>query len=119
MVTFNVNDLKDMNARIGIFSDFLRSENVCDDDIFASKLVSSELIANVILHGGESAHFLGELFPDAIRITVTSPNQKDISLLTSLPDVFAERGRGLYIIRCFGEIERIKEGLRVLIKLHI
>lgn len=118
MVNFTVDDLKEMNTALKVFAEFLQSANVCDDDIFASKLVSSELIANVILHGGKKAEFFGELLSDKIRITVKSDFPKDFNLLTPLPDVFAERGRGLYIIRSFGDIERVEEGLSVVIKLH-
>ena len=43
-----------------------------------------------------------------------------VNIRTEVPDVFAESGRGLYIIRCFGEIEPAEEGgLTVCIKRHI
>lgn len=118
MVTFTVDDLKEMNTALKAFAEFLRSANVSDDDVFASKLVSSELIANALVHGGKRAEFFGELLPGEICITVKSDLNGNFNLRTPLPDVFAERGRGLYIIRSFGEIERVEEGLRVIIKLH-
>ena len=44
MVTFKVNDLKNMNSQLKAFSEFLRLGGAGDDDIFASRLVSCELI---------------------------------------------------------------------------
>lgn len=118
MVTFKVSNLKNMNAELRAFSDFLRSVNVGDDDIFASRLVSCELITNVIRHSGEVASFTGELLADKIAITVTAHSLSGLDLNPTLPDVFAESGRGLYIVKsiCYGDIEECDGGLRVYIK---
>ncbi len=53
LITFKVDNLKNMNAELKSFADFLRLSGADDDDIFASKLVSCELITNVIRHGGD------------------------------------------------------------------
>ena len=116
MVTFKVSDLKNMNAELRAFADFLRSVDATDDEIFASRLVSCELITNVIRHSGETALFTGELLPDKILITVTAQSLSGLNLNPSLPDVFAESGRGLYIVKSIGEIEEYDGGLRVYIK---
>ena len=120
LITFKVDNLKNMNAELKSFADFLRLSGADDDDIFASKLVSCELITNVIRHSGEEAEFFAELFPDRIQITVVAKGLDGVNIRTEVPDVFAESGRGLYIIRCFGEIEPAEEGgLTVCIKRHI
>lgn len=119
MITFKVSDLKNMNTELKAFADFLRTKDLDDENIFESKLVSCELITNVIRHGGETAEFCGELLPDKIVITVTAEGQEGFNLFTGLPDVYAESGRGLFIVRsiCLGDIERCENGgLRVYIK---
>lgn len=98
MVSFKVENLKNMNAQLKAFTDFLRSCDIDENDVFLCRLVSCELISNVIIHGGESADFKGELLDDKISISVTAESQRDINLTPSRPDVFAESGRGLYII---------------------
>ena len=55
MITFKVDDLKEMSASLKAFAEALRGFGVAEEDIFASRLVSSELISNVIIHGGEGA----------------------------------------------------------------
>ena len=94
MISFRVENLKNMNAQLKAFLDFLRSLDVPEDDVFFSRLVACELIANVLRHGGEAAAFTGELLSDKISITVTAESQKNVNLTPSLPDVFAENGRG-------------------------
>lgn len=119
MITFKVDNLKKMNIELGAFVDFLKAQNISDEDVFLSRLVSCELISNVIRHGGDIAEFKGELMVDKISITVTAQSQSDINLTPSKPSVFAEGGRGLYIINAvsMNGIERGEGGeLRVYIK---
>lgn len=106
-----------MNTELKGFADFLRSNHIDDDDIFASRLVSCELITNVIRHSGEAADFKGELLPDKIIVTVTAKSLDGIELPADIPDVFAESGRGLYIVKSFGKIEKSGNGsFKVFIK---
>ena len=119
MITFKVDNLKNMNAELSAFADFLRAENIADEDVFLSRLVSCELISNVIRHSGGTAEFKGELLVDKISITVTARSQSDINLTPPRPDVLSEGGRGLYIINAvsMGGIERGENGeLKVFIK---
>ena len=119
MVNFKVDNLKNMKSELKAFADFLKAEGVADDDIFAGKLVSCELITNVIRHGRDEAEFKGELASDRIIITVYADSFKNVDLSRTAPDVFAESGRGLYIVKslCCGEIERGESGeIKVVIK---
>lgn len=100
MVSFKVDNLKNMNAELKVFLDFLRAEGVCDDDIFASRLVACELITNVIRHGGDEACFTGCLQEGSIEITVTAESLRGLNLNRPIPDIFCENGRGLYIVNC-------------------
>ena len=99
MITFKVDNLKNMNACLEHFLQFLRSADVSDDDVFDCRLVSCELITNVLRHLGESANFEGALSGDSITISVSSENTDGTKLPATLPDVFAESGRGLYIVK--------------------
>lgn len=108
MINFKVDDLKLMSRQLSSFAEYLKLNSVSDDDVFSSRLVSSELISNVIRHGGGSAEFSASLLPDKIVITVVSKSFRGVSFDCPAPDVFSESGRGLYIVRslAYGEIER-------------
>ena len=119
IVKFRVDNLKNMTEQLKEFSEFLRSCEIAEEEVFLSRLVSCELISNVIRHGGEAADFIGELLSDRISITVTADSQKNLNLNPARPDVFAESGRGLYIINevSMSGIERGEKGeLRVYIR---
>lgn len=120
MITFKVDDLKEMSARLKTFAEDLRGCGVAEEDVFATRLVSSELISNVIIHGGEGAELKCELSEDKICISVLSPSFKGVNLSPPKPDVLQENGRGMYIVKsiCLGEIERCDDGVKVFIKLH-
>ena len=121
MINFKVDNLKNMGSQIKTFVDFLRLSGADDEDIFASKLVSCELITNVIRHGGDEAEFTGVLSGDEITITVTAESFKNLDITRPAPDVFAESGRGLYIIRSIcSDIERGDRGeIKVIIRRHV
>ena len=112
MITFKVDNLKNMNAQVGVFADFLKTQEISDEDVFLSRLVSCELISNAIRHGGDIAEFKGELLTDKISISVTAESQKGINLVTPKPDILSEGGRGLYIINAvsLNGIERGENG---------
>jgi anti-sigma regulatory factor (Ser/Thr protein kinase) len=119
MITFKVDNLKTMNIDLGESAKFLRGEGFSDDDIFACKLVSCELITNVIRHGGDEAYFMGSATDKGINITVSADSLKGVDLKGDPPDIFAESGRGLYIVKSFitGDIERGESGeIKVYIK---
>ena len=118
MISFKVDSLKNMSSQLQTFTEFLRLSGADDEDIFASKLVSCELITNVIRHGGDSAEFSGSLSGDTIIITVTAESFKGLDITRPAPDVFAESGRGLYIVKSIcSDIERGERGeIKVVIK---
>ena len=120
MISFKIDNLKNMGPHLKTFADFLRLSGADDEDIFASKLVSCELITNVIRHGGDEAEFTGSLSGDTIMITVTAESFKNLDLTRPAPDVFAESGRGLYIIKSIcSDIERGERGeIKVIIRRH-
>ena len=119
MVTFKVDDLKQMNERLRAFADYLRSESVKEEDVFASRIVSCELISNVIIHGGGCADFCGELLSDFIKIAVNAAGFDGVNISPPMPDVLAENGRGMYIVRSICTlVEKTDTGIRVLVKRH-
>ncbi len=97
MIGFRIDNLKSMTAKLEQLVEYLRSENISDDSVFFSRLVSCELISNAVRHSG-FAEFSCELLPDRIAVTVYSPIEGKIDLDPPRPPVFAESGRGLYII---------------------
>jgi anti-sigma regulatory factor (Ser/Thr protein kinase) len=120
MITFEVDDLKKMNSALQNFLNFLAGEDVCEDDLFDSRLVSCELITNVVRHCGEIARFSGDKNGNRIVIKVSSKNTSGCVIKPTLPDVFAESGRGLYIVNtiCHGDVKIVGNEIRAVIRIN-
>lgn len=98
MITFEVDDLKKMNADLLRFAAYLEERGADADAVFDSRLVSCELITNVLRHCGGTAKFEGVLADGEILITVSASQSSGKIVVPALPEVLAESGRGLYIV---------------------
>jgi hypothetical protein len=119
MITFTVENLKALNGALADLVAYLQEEHVPDETQYISKLVSCELITNVIRHCGEAATFTSGVKGHFVEIKVASKSDKGALPSPSLPDVFAENGRGLYIVKslCYGDI--LSDGYSVQVKIEI
>ena len=67
--------------------------------MFDCRLVSCELITNVLRHCGGTACFSGEMSGGEIIITVGAASPSGEICVPDLPEAIAESGRGLYIVK--------------------
>lgn len=98
MIEFVVCGIDEMNGELNKFVSFLQSAEVDDDAVFYSRLVSCELITNVLRHCSGEAQFSAELTDSGVKITVCASAPSGKIAIPTLPDVLAESGRGLYIV---------------------
>lgn len=98
MIIFEVDDIRNMNAELAQFLDYLQELGVDEDALFDSRLVSCELITNVLRHCGGSACFSGTFDNGEIVITVCASKPSGKICVPDLPSALAEGGRGLYIV---------------------
>jgi len=97
-VKLTVAEIGSMNTELARFLEYLRREEVDEDDVFDSRLVSCELITNAIRHCGSAAFFTGTLTESDIKISVCAKSPGGVIAVPPLPDVLSESGRGLYIV---------------------
>ncbi|MGN1373549.1 MAG: hypothetical protein ACI4VK_05865 [Candidatus Coproplasma sp.] len=98
MIEFVVCEIDEMNGELNRFVNYLQSAQVDDDAVFYSRLVSCELITNVLRHCSGFAKFVAELNESGVKITVCASQPSGRITIPTLPDVLAESGRGLYIV---------------------
>lgn len=103
MIEFVVCGIDEMNGELNRFVKYLQSANVDDDAVFYSRLVSCELITNVLRHCSSSAELTAELTDSGVKITVCASAPSGIIAIPALPDVLAESGRGLYIVNAVSD----------------
>lgn len=117
MIKFELDDIRDLNARLNCFIDYLENFGVDDDGVFYSRLVACELLTNALRHSGGTACFSG-LFSDGdVVITVRTDKAVDGLKIPSLPDALQESGRGLYIINAVSDGNVVFEGGNVTVTL--
>ena len=107
MITFEVDDFSNMNLQLKRFISYLEENGVDGDKVFDSRLVSCELITNVLRHCCCKANFSGVIDGGEIIITVCAAKPAGSFVVPELPEVLAEGGRGLYIVKALsgGNIE--------------
>jgi anti-sigma regulatory factor (Ser/Thr protein kinase) len=87
-----------MQTEIEKLCEFLFREQIPSDSIFDSKLVASELVANVIKHSGGIASLHTEVRDGAIHLKIVSSNPYPLPEKGVCSDVYAENGRGLFLV---------------------
>ncbi len=103
MIEFVVNGIDQMNGELNAFVELLRKAEVDEDAVFYSRLVSCELITNVLRHCSGAAEFYSELSESGVKITVCASSPQGVIAVPALPDVLAESGRGLYIVNAVSD----------------
>lgn len=117
MITFEVDDLKEMNAGLARFLRYLKDLDVDEDAVFDSRLISCELITNVLRHCGGSACFSGVYDNGEIVITVCATKPAGEICVPDLPSALAEGGRGLYIVNAISGGNVLISGGNVTVKI--
>lgn len=95
------------------------AESVPEDKVFDSKLVASELLSNVLQHGGGRAYFRVSLIGNAIEISVKGSNGFRPPEKSACSGVTEECGRGLFLVDAVCETRRYSEqdGICVVIRI--
>ncbi len=91
-----------------------------EETIFNSKLVATELLSNVLQHGGGRAQFRVERRGDEICICVQCDKKFRPPEKSACADLYAECGRGLFLVDAFCERRTYteEEGITVFLKVQ-
>ena len=116
---YDVIDLETMHGAIAEFCRFLETENVSQGSIFDCRLVASELLANVLQHAKAQAKLSGRIEDGRIYVTVYSSVAYTPPTQTVLTDVYAERGRGLFLVDSVCEERETIDGKEITVKIRI
>lgn len=107
---YRIKDVLAMREAIAEFCAFLAREKVPADSVFNSKLVVSELVGNVLRHTDDEATFHGEVKDGFIELSVFSNGAFTPPSTSKQADVYAEHGRGLFLVDKFCVERTAKDG---------
>ncbi len=114
-----VKKLTDLQDAINRLCEFLEEWEVPYDNVFDSKLVVSELVSNALKHTKGVATFESEVTDGFIKIKVSSsvaftPPEKSVC-----SDVYAEHGRGLFLVDSVCESRTMNEKGEIVVTIKV
>lgn len=117
---FEIENYETMQSAITQFCRFLNELSVSPESVFDSKLVASELVGNVLRHSNGRATLRGEVQNGFIELTVLSTEQYTPPTQSRKAEVYAESGRGLFLVDAVCERRSLTDegGIFVKIKLR-
>lgn len=101
------------------WTEFLAKEQVQGDAVFNSKLIIDELAGNVIKHTRGEASVKGKVEDGYIRLQVYSSVPYTLPKESFCSEVFAENGRGLFIVDrlCSSRTNTEDGGIEIIIQI--
>ncbi len=113
-------EIDDYNALRSALQQMCRAfeKELSEETVFNSRLVATELLSNVLQHGGGRAKFRVERAGGEIRISVQCENAYRPPEKSVNADLLSERGRGLFIVDAYCERRTYseKDGITVFLK---
>ncbi len=97
-MVFEIKDYDSFKRSVGEFCEYLLSLKIGEERVFDSRLVVHELLGNVLQHSGGSAWLRVELSEGGIELYIRAEKIFCPPSVGTCPELFAERGRGLYLV---------------------
>ncbi len=95
---FEVRDYETMQKSIADFCRFLTGFGVSAEGIFDCRLVANELLGNVLRHAKGKANLSGRIEDGYVVLSVRSSVSFVPPKESRCSDVYAEHGRGLFLV---------------------
>ena len=108
-----------LQAAMERLCEFLQNRNVPKDNVFDSKLVVCELIGNVLKHSKGVATLESEVADGLIRIKISSSSMFIPPEKSVCSDVYAEHGRGLFLVDSVCESRVVTDDGDILVTIKI
>jgi anti-sigma regulatory factor (Ser/Thr protein kinase) len=120
MNRWKVNNYIALKQMLKEWTAFLQEEQVFSDAIFNSKLVIDELAGNIIKHAKGEAEVKGKVENGFILLQIHSTKPYIPPKETVCSEVFAESGRGLFIVDkiCYSRTSTNDGGIEIRIKIE-
>lgn len=116
---FKVKNYATLQEALEGLCDFLVSQNVGQESIFDSKLVACELLGNVLKYAKGEAGLRGEIKEDFIELKVLSESFFALPDKIECSGLFAESGRGLFLVNTLCEEQVFAEKDGILARIRI
>ena len=119
MVVIKIKSNAALQAALAELTNFLMCAGICEEQIFDSKLVACELLGNVLRHTDEETGLQSEIKDGYIQLKILSRTFFPLPEKIRCSGLFAEHGRGLFLVNELseGKIFSEEDGIRVLLRI--
>ena len=116
---FEINGYEGLREATAALCAYLLEKGVSQDRTFDCRLVVNELVGNVLKHSGVAAKLESAIKDGFVEITVRSSVQFIPPQISKCSGVYAENGRGLYLVDFVSERRTVgyESGITVRIKI--
>lgn len=117
---FKVKDYAALQEALSALCAFLEGCQIPKERVFDAKLVACELMGNALKYAGGETGVESEVRDGYIQLKIYSKHFFAPPKTVACADLFAEHGRGLYLVNklCKGQIIAEKDGIRVLMNIQ-
>ena len=116
---FEIKNYPSLQQSVEELCAYLMQHGVSSESIFDCKLVAYELLGNALRHAKESATLQGEVQEGYIQLKIQSKGVRLPKEGQACAEVYAEHGRGLFLINTLcTECLELEEGVLLRIKLE-
>ena len=108
---FLINGYEELKNATATLCAELAGYGVEKNAVFDCRLVITELVGNILKHGDGQARLSVEVTQECVLITVSSPQKFIPPKISRCSGVYAESGRGLFLVDYYSEQRTVtKEG---------
>ena len=100
---FSIHGYEELKNATATLCAELTGYGVDKNAIFDCRLVITELVGNILKHGDGQARLEVEVTQESVLITVASPQKFTPPKISCCSGVYAESGRGLFLVDCYSE----------------
>lgn len=118
-MVYKIHDYNDFKSAIDEICAMLSSHAVSTEKVYDCRLISHELIANVLQHSVGGATLKVGLEKEFVLICVKAEQVYCPPLKAECPEVNAERGRGIFLVDSFSAERTFTEDGEIVVKVSI
>lgn len=118
-MVYLIENYDDFKNAIDEICAILSSHAISSEKVYDCRLISHELIANVLQHSGGCARLTVDMEKDCISICVKAERVYCPPSKGECPEVNAERGRGIFLVDSFSAERTFTEGGEIIVKVSI
>lgn len=112
---FKVKDYDALQEALSALCAFLEGGKIPQERVFDAKLIACELMGNALKYAGGETGVESQIKEDCIELKIYSKQFFAIPKNVVCADLFAEHGRGLFLVHelCKGQMIAEEDGIRV------